>query len=215
MIKVSEIVVEMLQKDEMALEALRAGVLNLSSYARKIQPQIEKRLYKPVKLGSIVTALSRIKLEDKGIVPLRPDVRIEDMSIKSPLCEITYEKTDEVLAKLPKLKTKRDANNKFFTITQGVGEVTIIMPENLENVVNEHFGIMPKGQYQDLVAITVRFVEEEYIEVPNMIYALVAALASKRINLIEIVSTFTEISFIVRQKDMSETVDILKEHFSQ
>jgi len=61
----------------------------------------------------------------------------------------------------------------------------------------------------------VRFVEEEYIEVPNMIYALVAALASKRINLIEIVSTFTEISFIVRQKDMSKTVDILKEHFSQ
>ena len=60
-----------------------------------------------------------------------------------------------------------------------------------------------------------RFVEEEYIEVPNMIYALVAALASKRINLIEIVSTFTEISFIVRQKDMSKTVDILKEHFSQ
>jgi len=144
MIKVSEVVVEMLLKDEMALEALRAGILNFSSYARKIQPRIEQRLFKPVKLGSIVTSLSRIILEDKNIVPLRPDVRINDMSIKSPLCEVTYEKTDEILAKLSKLKTNREANSKFFTITQGIGEITIIMPENLRNVVIKHFRLFQK-----------------------------------------------------------------------
>ena len=46
-----------------------------------------------------------------------------------------------------------------------------------------------------------------------MIYTLVASIATKRINLIEIVSTFTEISFIVRQTDMRATIDILNANF--
>ena len=74
-------------------------------------------------------------------------------------------------------------------------------------------GTPTKGHYDNLSAITVRFIEKDYIEVPNMIYTLVSALAVKHINLIEIVSTFTEISFIVSQQDIKRVVDIFKENF--
>ncbi|TSC87806.1 MAG: hypothetical protein G01um101416_331 [Microgenomates group bacterium Gr01-1014_16] len=212
MIKISEAVLDLIQGDEVALEALRAGVLNLSAYARKIKTQIEKRLYKSVRSGSIVTALSRIATGIRDVQPLRPAVKINDLSIKARLFEVTYEKTQEIMDKVSLIEPKPGGND-FFTITQGLGEVTVIAPESNKEIILKHFGVKPKGQYDNLVAITVRFSELEYIEVPNMIYALVAALASKRINLIEIVSTFTEISFIVRQKDVDVAVDVLRNHF--
>ncbi|EKE15402.1 MAG: hypothetical protein ACD_12C00034G0009 [uncultured bacterium] len=212
MIRISQKVGEILTGDEVALEAMRAGILNLSAYASSIQPQIEESLYKNVRKGSIVTALSRLSQSSSSISPLKVPVRIEDMSIKSPLSEITYEKTIEVAKQIAALGAKFSEVG-FFTSTQGIGEVTLIVSQSLKHKVLEQVKTKPKGEYDNLVAITVRFSEKDYIEVPNMIYTLVATLAGKRINLIEIVSTFTEISFIVRQKDMKETIDVLKNNF--
>lgn len=212
MIRISQIVEEILNGDEIALEALRAGILNLSAYAESIRPRIEKRLYKDIRRGSIVTALSRLSEKVSLVSPLKAPVRIEDMSIKSPLSEVTYEKTAVVSKQIAALGTKY-AGVGFFTSTQGIGEVTLIVSQELKPAVLEIVGSKPKGTYDHLAAITVRFAEKDYIEVPNMIYTLVATLAGRRINLIEIVSTFTEISFIVRQKDMKETIEVLKDNF--
>jgi hypothetical protein len=134
------------------------------------------------------------------------------MSIKSPLCELTYDRLNEVSRSLAKLGSKY-AGNGFFTVTQGIGEVTVIAAQKDKQLIQESISIKPKGQYDNLGAVTVRFVEQDYIEVPNMIYTLVSALATKRINLIELVSTYTEISFIVRQNDLNSVVDTFRERF--
>ena len=212
MIKISQLVEDALTTDEIALEALRAGILNFSAYAEKIRPLIEKKLYKEVKKGSIVTALSRMAGKSKKLRPLRVNVHLEDLSIKSPLCEISYEISKEVSLKVSNLLAKH-AGRGFFTSTQGIGEVSVIVPQSFKKEVIASIKTKPKGQYENLAAITVRFIEEEYIEVPNMIYTLISVLASKRINIIEIVSTFTEISFIVRQNDMKDTIEVLKDNF--
>lgn len=212
MIRISQAVADLVLGDEIALEALRAGILNLSAYADRILPTIEKSLYKEVRKGSIVTALSRLSLKVSHVPALRALVRIKDMSIKAPLCELTYEKTSQISQKVSHLVSKY-FHKGLFTVTQGIGEVTLIVLQEIKSAVMNDIGVKPNGQYDDLAAVTVRFTEDEYIEVPNMIYTLIAALASKRINLIEIVSTFTEISFIVREKDMKETIEVLKFNF--
>lgn len=213
MIKISDVVLEIINGDEIALEAIRMGILNLSAYAKKIQPLISEKTYKPVSIGAIVTALSRMRNKLNNVPPLRPIVTIEDMSIKSPLVEISYEKTAELIQIASKLDTRLLMKNSFYTITYGVGEISLIVSQDLKNKILKHFNVTPKGVYENLVAITLRFIEKDYIEVPNMIYALVSALASKRINIIEVVSTFTEISFIMREKDMKQTIDSLKYFF--
>lgn len=212
MIKISEVVSDMLHSDENAMESLRAGILNLSAYAEKIRPTVEKRLYKEVRRGSIVTALSRLSSHMVQIPPLRALVHMEDISIKSPLCELSYELSQEILRNVSKLTTKY-ARKGFFTVTQGVGELTLIIPQSLKDQAVQVIAQTPKGQYDNLAAVTARFIEDQYIEVPNMIYTMVATLASRRINLIEVVSTFTEISFIVRQQDLKSTIEILKDNF--
>ncbi len=214
MIKIAEIVKNLLLNDEIALESYRNGILNLSSFADLIQPKIEKLLYKPVKKGTIVTALSRLADSLPIIPPLKPNIHIEDISIKSPLCEITYDKSANSLNSMNKLKgMASQENNLIFSITQGVGEISLIVHQTIKNLILSQFTDKPKGTYDNLVAVTIRFDEKEYIEVPNMIYSLIATIASKRINIIEIVSTFTEISFIVRQKDMKETIEVFNSEF--
>lgn len=212
MITIAQIVENLVSEDEVALEALRANILNLSAYAKQIRPTIEKKLYKNIRIGSIVTALSRLKERISQLPSLRAPVHIEDMSIKSPLCEITYEVTDGISQIVGRLSTQYSSKG-FFTFTRGIGEITIIMSQTLKKIILSNIEVKPKGLYDDLSAITVRFNEREYVEVPNMIYTLVAAIAGKRINLIEVVSTFTELTFIVRQKDMKETIEILKDNF--
>jgi hypothetical protein len=41
----------------------------------------------------------------------------------------------------------------------------------------------------------------------------VASLAAQRINIIEVVSTFTELSFIVRQEELEKSIAALNRHF--
>lgn len=214
MIKISDVVFEIIQSDEVALEAIRMGLLNLSAYARQILPLVAERTHKPVSRGAIVTALSRMKDRLNNIPPLQPLVKIEDMSIKSPLVEISYEKTAKTVELASKLNSKSLLGGNFFTVTYGVGEISFIVSEKLKGFILKNFNIAPKAIYDELVAVTVRFNKEDYVEVPNVIYTLVSTLARRRINIIEIISTFTEISFIVRKKEMIQTTDALKFFFT-
>lgn len=211
MITISRLIGELLRADDIAREALRLNYLNMSAYAKKIRPQIESRLYKPVSVGSIVVSLSRIRKTCAGEPDYRPLVKIEDLSLRANLSEVTYEKTKEAVIAAAKLNTLIIHPDAFFAITQGTHELTVICDSaHLEQIVNQ-FPVEPKGRYADLTAVTVRFIEQEYIEVPNMIFTLTSALAVHRINLIEIVSTYTELSFVVRNKDAERTISALSQ----
>ena len=49
MIKITDTVLDLISADELALEAMRAGLLNYSAYADKIHSQVENLTKKPVK----------------------------------------------------------------------------------------------------------------------------------------------------------------------
>lgn len=209
MIKIAELVKEIITGDDIAREALKLGFLNHSAYALRIKPQLESRLYKHVSKGAIVVALSRIKQVIEDAPDYRPTVVIEHISIQSSLAELSYEKTRETVKKATTLPIQSEKGS-FFTLTQGLGEITIICHQNLVQQVEKHMSKQyRKGYYQHLAAVTVKLNESEYIEVPNVIFSLVSMLAVRRLNLIEIVSTYTELSFIVREKNLQETVNAL------
>ncbi len=211
MITISRLIEKILEGDDVAREALRLNYLNMSAYAKKIRPHITAKLYKPVSVASIVVALSRIRSTFAQQPDYRPAVHIEDLSLRANLSEVSYEKTKEAVIASVKLNTLIIHPDAFFAITQGTHELTVICDSaHLEQIVNQ-FPTEPKGRYADLTAITVRFIEQEYIEVPNMIFTLISSLAVARINIIEIVSTYTELSFVVRNKDAERTISALSQ----
>lgn len=216
MIKISDVVRDLTQSSEIALTALSEGYLNLSAYAKLIQPEVERRTRKPVSMGSIVVALSRFAGSLKREEPLLPDVVLESLSVKSGLVEITFDKTKENRDRLQDLiQDKNFVAADFFTLTHGVGELSIVVPDALrDSVLAIYKRERPKLILGNLASLTVRF-DEKYLEIPNTIYALLRHLALKRIDVVEIVSTFTELTFLLKQEDLNEsfvTINKLFQH---
>lgn len=209
MIKISELLEDQLRMDDVARDALKRNILNMSAYAKRVRSSIEAKLYKPVSVGSMIVALTRIRPKLAGEPGYLPDVHIRSMSVRANLAEVSFEKTSDTLTRAAAMQADLVGSDSFLAVTQGANELTIIFDASHVGRVLAHFMKKPKGQYTNLTAVTVQFIETEYIEIPNMVYVLVTAIAARRINVIELVSTYTELSFIVRAKDTQATMDAL------
>jgi hypothetical protein len=210
MLKIAIIVEEIITRSEVAYFALTAGYLNLSAYALSIKEEVEKRALKSVRQGTIVTALSRLAKTLPAQGQVLPRFIAENLAVRTGLAEIAFEKTKNNLDLLRFLyKEDRFFAADFFTVTHGVNELSIILPENLAPAVLKLYGKQkPKLSVNHLASLTVRF-NEKYFVVPNIIFSLIRPLALKRINVVEIVSTYTELTFIVGEKDLPESFLIL------
>jgi len=204
MLKIAEMVREEVMGDEAAGIALDRGLLNLRAYARDIHAQIEAKTKKRVKLGSIVAALSR--MGKQGGVSVVPEVTITDMTIKAPLVELIFDKNEKVIAGLREFYRGNTVGpTEFLAVTQGTAEVNVIVSEKEREAV-EAMGKKPKAVIDNLVGLSVRF-SAEYVSVPNVIYSLIKKLAVRRINIVEIVSTYTELTFVIDRKDLTQALE--------
>lgn len=208
MYSISEAVSEIISEDVQASEALAKGYLNFSAYARLIKPEIESRTYKSVKLATIVVALSRL---DKAKFELIPDVAVESISLHMNLSDITVEKTKQTLELLRMFMEREGAGleKNFFTSTRSQTELTIVADSELVAKLARQFNRKQIPLFVENVAgVTVKF-DAHFLEVPNFIFALVNRLAAGKINLVELVSTATEVTFFVDNKDASEVISRL------
>ncbi len=203
MIKITDTVRELLFSSETALTALSQGYLNLSAYAKLIQPRVEALAKKPVRTGSIVVALSRLSKEVKSLKPLLPQVSIENISVKSSLVEIAFDKTQAIKGRLQRIyEEKLFSAADFFAVTHGIGEISIVVPQSLKKqVLNLCKGQKPKLVRANLSSLTIRY-GQQHIDIPNTFYYFIKCLAIKRINIVEIISTYTEITFLLDDNDL-------------
>jgi hypothetical protein len=210
MIKVSDIVREIVYSSEPELTILSRKLLNLSAYAKRIQPQVERRTHKPVQLGTIVVALSRISAELTDEDPLLPPVVLDGIAVKSNLAEVTFSKTATNKLRAQKLITEKEfAQADFLTVTYGTSEIAIFAPMTLVQPILKTFRPdKPTLHLDNLAALTVQF-SDQYIAIPNMYFALLRALAVRKINIVELISTFTELTFLVQQADLNELFQLL------
>lgn len=209
MIKVTDIVNDLIQTDELALEAMRAELLNFSAYADKIHSQVENLTKKPVQKGTIVVTLSRISKQAKSLSqPLKPHISLQNLSVKTPLCVLSFQKTQDVERRLSTLSPFLVSSSDLFGICHSQSEATLVCSEKATRVIKKHFDINPKREIINCAAVTLE-ISQNLADTPNVLYVLLSSLAQKRINIVEIISTYTEISFIVKAEQLEETVAAL------
>lgn len=215
MIKISEVVEELVEQDELILSLGLEGLVNLSSYARKIHSQVEASLRKPVKEGSIVAALTRFfqKNPKRGFLPKMGAKVIQTLSVHSDLEGMTFERTEKASLLVKKLYQELSEKTKaFFTLTHGLNEITLVCESQIAKVFRKEFEAFKKiYDKKNLVGITVKF-DLKYLEVPNTIFELYKKLAFKKINIIEIISTATEITFIIEKEELSQGIEALQKN---
>lgn len=211
MINITSVVRDILYSSEDALLAMSNGYLNFSAYAKHIKNEVEKRSFKEVQTGSIVVGLSRIAKQVESRNPLETKVVIDSLTIKSPLVELVYDKTPESLRMLKKFyaKSKFDST-EFLTVTQGTSEITIICSQKTKIMILDIFTVNPKAIVHGLVALSVRF-DTKYISEPNIIFSILRKVALKRVVLAEVVSTYTELTFLLKESDLDQIISTFRE----
>jgi hypothetical protein len=210
MINISKAVEDIFAEDDLAQAAARRGFLNLSSYAREIRPAVQNRLLKPAGEGSIVTALSRI-IARLPADAAEPHHIIRSLSVHANLEGMTYERSEQTSRRIREIYSETKAHNQsFVTVTQGMNEITVVADAPVaQGFRRELTGLPAIYDRKDLVGITVKFGLES-LERPNTIYWLTRHLAFKSVNLVEVVSTATELTYIISKSDLASALKQLQ-----
>jgi hypothetical protein len=211
MISVRQEVEKILQESPFVEDLMTEGLINLSSYARKIQPTLEERLGKPVSVGSIVMSLKRLgpKLSKRGKIEVGD--YIEDIIVRSGLVASTYENLDSLTAGLKTIVDKFAARKDLFVnFSRGNFETTLtcnqsILPEITKILKSETL----VSKFDNIGAITIKLVAQT-TETNGVYYSIFKMVANRGVNIIEVISTFKELTILVSEDELDKAFTALK-----
>lgn len=213
MVTISQVVENIIRKSPFLEEALFDELINISSLARKIQPEIEKTLHKKVKKGAIIMAINRLSLSN--FLSVNTKVKnflksLGDIVVRSGLSDYTFAYSDELTIKQTKLLKKLHLNkNIFCTFSQGIAERTVIISTAFKQEMAEIFkDEKVLSIRENLSSITIRLPQEN-IDIPGVYYVILRKLAWEGINLVEVISTTNEFTLVVDDTYIDQTFSIL------
>jgi len=211
MVTVSHLVEKIVEQKPFLQEALSRGIVNNAALAEELIPQIEKELKKKIKFSAVNMAIRRLsqKLEKTFIAKAKFD-KNSDITIKSDLIEITVFKTEDAQGYVKKVyDIVNFKKGDFLTITQGLNEVMIITNKRHEK---KALSLFPprivKKTIKNLSSLTI-IIPPESIGTVGLFYIVTRALNWENINIVDIVSTFTEMTFIVNEDDTARAFNVL------
>lgn len=212
MISTTTVVEELIKRNPYLETAFAADLLNYSSLARYLQPEIEKRLFKDIKEGAITMALKRTYSKMKKSLPKSDEIlkNLGDITIRSNLVDYTYQNSPSLSEAQNELLGKTSGRKDIFiTISHGISQVTIIASEELEKDIKVIFKSETAiCSLNNLSSLTVR-IPQEATHTPGVLYSILKVLAWEGISITECVSTYTELTIILDKKDIERAFYLL------
>lgn len=211
MISINDALREIIQGYPFIEEGLSKGIINYSAFARTIRPQIEKRLYKPVTEGAIVMALKRISDKLAKQKSNKTDTNLSDLTVRSNLSEYTFLTSATLPEKISELFNKiTNRKDSLCTLSEGIRETTFVVSSDLvDDVENTLKAERLVAKFQNLSAITIRLFKE-VVYIPGVYYQILKMLAWENINVIEVLSAYTELTIVINNKDIDKAFSTLK-----
>ena len=195
--------------------ALSQDIINLTSLARQIQPEIEKSLRKPAKSGAIVMALKRIS-DTQEFITTHRIVRVlknmGDITVRSSLVDYCFKISETLLpAQANFLNQIETSKNVFFTTSRGVGECNIIVSEELSSTIESVFiNEVCLEKTHDLSAISIKLPTEN-VTIPGIYYFIFQRLSWEGVNINEVISTSNEFTILMDEDSVNIAFQVIKD----
>ena len=196
------------------MSALSQGIINLTSLAREIQPDIEKSLKKSAKSGAIVMALKRIS-DNQEFLSTHKIVRVlknlGDITVRASLADYCFKITDTLLLSQAKfLDQIKSEPNAFYTSSRGVAECNIIVSQNLIDTVDTIFqSEFCLDKEVNLSAITVKLPTDN-VQIPGIYYFIFQRLSWEGVNIKEVISTSNEFTILMDENSVNVAFEVIK-----
>lgn len=214
--RISDVVEEYVLETPLVEEHLSLGLLNLSALARHLRPAVRRALQRPVSEAAIMMALKRLapRVAKRTRRPATRTARPADLIVRSNLVELTFHASDTVREKHRRLLNRVDrAEDAFLTYTQGASEVMLMVSAGLEKTALEIFtGERLVSRVRNLSAIVIRLAPDS-IQTPGVYYAILKRLAWLDLNVVDVVSTFTEFTIVVANEEVDQAFSALRRYF--
>lgn len=194
--------------------ALSQGIINLTSLARQIQPDIEQALRKSVKTGAIVMALKRISdhLEFTSTHKILNVLKhVGNITVRSSLVDYSFALSDTLMRcqadLLTQIKSQQDV---FYTSSRGVAESNIIVSSNISSIVDRVFkNENCKGRLDNLSSITVKLPTEN-VTIPGIYYFIFQRLSWEGVTINEVISTSNEFTILMDDSQVNIAFEVIK-----
>ena len=211
---VSSKVREIVDKTPFLRDVLMKGFLNYSNFADSIIDEVSQSCNRKVQSTAIIMALRRYCSE---LQKTNGSVSTENLKytivMHTNIAYLDFVKTPDLVQQigaLYKIAAKNGAN-EFLNVLTSSGTVTIGVSESLLPSIEA----MTKSstllfKQTDMVALSMVWSSPE-IQNPGIVYESARRLAWNSINVLEIFSTVTELSFVIKRTDSFEAYRVLQD----
>ena len=195
--------------------ALSDGIINLTSLARQIQPDIETVMRKTVNQGAIVMSLKRVS-DDSEFSTDSAEItgvlkNMGDITVRSSLIDYSFSISETLLLNqahlLKEIEHKKEV---FYTSSRGVAESNIIVSQNISELVDTIFHAETcHSKVENLSSITIKLPTEN-VTIPGIYYFIFQRLSWEGINVNEIISTSNEFTILIDEQQVSSAFEEIK-----
>lgn len=211
--RLSKVIERLINKSPFIQEAIAEGLINISSLARKLNPEIRKVTGKDVSDSAIIMAIKRM--------PPGPNQKIEmkirnfmselgDLIVRSNLSKFTFKNYVGISQDQAKFLSQiKDISDNFYTVSRGVSETTIITNAQFADKMVKNFKEDSLiSSESNLSSITMKLPEVN-TEISGVYYYLLKKIAWEGINLSEVISTTNEFTIVVDTAIVSHAFSVL------
>ena len=212
---ISSVVEQYIKSKPFLLSSLSQGIINLTSLARIMMPELEAHLGKDVKQGAVVMSLKRLseELDFKINYKISKVLKnIGEITVRSSLTDYAFVISDTLLDNQAKLISEINKHQDiFYTSSRGVNETNIVTSDSLGPIIDVLFkNEKLTHKIENLSSITVKLPQEN-ISTPGVYYYIFQRLAWEGIIIHEVISTTNEFTIIVSDEQIDIAFKVIKD----
>ncbi len=210
---------EIINRSPFISEMLIQEVISYSNLALFIKPKVESLYGSEVSSASIVMAIRRYTQDLKKMNHIeKKSSRIDyEIQMKTNIYDVNIKRSPSFISNVPTVYSLvKPENGDFINLSIGEYEIVITISDKYrgaldtilagENVINRE---------DDMVALTISFKDNNFLETPGITYLATRKLAWENINIYEIVSTLNVLTFIIKKKDSLQAYGVLQAFFDE
>jgi aspartokinase len=213
MVTVSHLVKKIVDSRPALQDSLIEDIVNYSSLAARLQSGIEAELGHSVKRSAILMALHRHaeglreKSNPKEGFAINPEI-----VMKTDLCDLCIVKTPSAYDRITEIYRLVDLERgETLNVIQGNYEITIVATQrHLDEIHNLLDGEKVLNVETDLVSLTLSL-SPDFLHTSGVMSLITRKLSWEDINIFEVISTMTELIFIISEKDAVKAYNTFKE----
>lgn len=216
MVTVPQAVEKIIKRSRYLSEAMSKDLINASSLARYMKQEVETLVFKEVTIGSIIVAIKRLQNNfSSGYKQVTIFKEAPDMIVRSNLTLIYVKNSNNLLQKLSTIEKSGQSFQKKALFTYGRVETLVLTNKiNLDGIKKTLKSEETIETFPNVSSITIHLPQDAVIT-PGIFYFFIKSLAWEGVNILDILSTHSELTLIFKPEDINTAFGILQSLFEE